>query len=37
MNSPIIEFEDLEKPLINGGIGFVLESGTQFTQKIVVS
>ena len=33
----VIEFEDSNNPLINGGIGFVVESGTQSTQEIVVS
>jgi hypothetical protein len=33
----VIEFEDSNNPLINGGIAFVVESGTQSTQEIVVS
>jgi hypothetical protein len=33
----VMEFEDSENPFISGGIGFVVESGTQSTQEIVVS
>ena len=33
----VLEFEDTKNSLISGGIGFVVESGTQSTQEIVVS
>ena len=31
-----LEFNDIDSPLNYGGIGFVVESGTQFTDAIIV-
>jgi len=31
-----LEFNDIDSPLNSGGIGFVVESGTQFTDEIII-
>ena len=33
----VLEFDDLNNTLTNGGIGFVVESGTQSTNEIIIS
>ena len=36
-NKPVIEYEDTTNSLDQGGIGFVVESGTQSTNEIKIS
>jgi hypothetical protein len=33
----VLEFDDLNNALTNGGIGFVVESGTQSTNEIIIN
>ena len=33
----VLEFDDLNNTLTNGGIGFVVESGTQSTNEIIIN
>ena len=33
----VMQVEDIKSPLLNGGIGFVVESGTQSTNEIIIS
>tara|TARA_Y100000590_G_C14809353_1_gene671951 strand:- start:13 stop:234 length:222 start_codon:yes stop_codon:yes gene_type:complete len=35
-NKSILEFEDTENTLYHGGIGFIVESGTQSTNEIKI-